>query len=335
MARETPEELVARARAEALSIADREGNRVVYRMLKDAEGDLVYRLHQRELRGLGKAPFTETQMQVVLAQIRDVLVQLANRMGPEVARRAEAVAARGGRQVAEYIKAAEAYYRGISGPLPIEDAALEDAAVAGTRASVVRRLMVEDPSGKGGGILQRYGWETSRWFERELRVGLATRKPFAEVRAAMIERSPFLQAAPAYWAERIARTELHYAMNKGAHAAMSRAQDTLTDMVRVLVATFDNRTAPDSYNVHGEIRRMTEPFEYVAGNGEHEEFMTPPNRPNDREIVVAHRTSWPLPDHFKPKTTAEVEARYKQMKATFHGRPRVMSTVPTRAFARA
>ena len=72
---------------------------------------------------------------------------------------------------------------------------------------------------------------------------------------------------------------------------------------------------------------MGEPFEYVNWEGEREQFMTPPNRPNDREVVVAHRTTWPIPDAFRPKTDAEVEARYRHFRQTFHGRPRRMSTV--------
>jgi hypothetical protein len=330
-----PEALVARARAEALGIADREGSRAIYRLLKDAESDLAYRLHNHpRLKGKGGESFTYAQMQLSLVQVRDVLSQLANRMGPEIARRAEAAAGRSGEQVAEYIATAEKHYKGVATALPIEEAALTDAAVAGTKASVLRRLMVEDPSGKGNGILSRYGFATTQWFEKELSKGLATRKPMREIREALIEQSPFLQQAPAHWAERVARTELHYAMNKGAHNAMDRAQEELGDMVRILVATFDNRTAGDSYNVHGEIRRMHEPFEFVAYDGEHEHFMTPPNRPNDREVVIAHRTSWPIPEGMRPKTTGEVEARYRAEKRKFHGRPHKMSTVPASAFPR-
>jgi hypothetical protein len=48
---------------------------------------------------------------------------------------------------------------------------------------------------------------------------------------------------------------------------------------------------------------------------------------------VAHRLSWGIPDAFRPKSDAEVEARYRKEKSKYHGRPRVMSTVklPTKA----
>jgi hypothetical protein len=330
-----PIEVLRRARQAVSEVAGRSSGRAILKLLADAEDDLEKRLKKRsELVPFGDGSFTSHQMRVTLAQIRDVTKSLVRQMGPEIADDAVDAAGEASDHVAEFLRASERKFNGIASTLPIEDAAMASAAVAGTRASVLRRLMVEHPDGKGGGILQRYGFSVVENFERQLAVAVATRKPFDEVRDALLEQSPFLQGASRSWAERIARTELHGAYGRGAHEAMKAAEPDIGVMFRILVATFDDRTGCDSYNVHGEVRRMNEPFEYVDYEGEHEEFMTPPNRPNDREIVVAHAARWPIPKSFAPKTDGEVKAAYARARQKYHGRPRVMSTVDLKKIAR-
>jgi hypothetical protein len=323
-----PIAVLRRARQEAIDITDKVSGRALYRILKNAEEDLARRLeNHRQLRPMPGGSFTRTQMEVTLRQIRTVMRTVVDKLGVVIPDAAEGAAAEASDGVAEYLSASEQKYRGVNQPLALDEAAMSDAAIAGARASVSRRLMVEHPDGAGGGILQRYGFSVVDRFEKQLQVAVVTKKPFAEVRSAFVDESPFLQQAPQSWAERITRTEMMGAYNRGGHEAMKTAQEELGDMVRILVATFDDRTGADSYNVHGEIRRMGEPFEYVTGDGERVQFMTPPNRPNDREVVVAHRLSWGIPDAFRPKSDAEVEARYRREKAKYHGRPRQMSTV--------
>jgi hypothetical protein len=322
-----PLAIFRRARVEALALADRTSGQALYRILKSAETDLAARLEtHRALRpSMGKS-FTRRQMELTLREIRFVLRSLVDRLGGYIPARAEVAARDASDGVARYLKAAEKQFTGIVQPLALDEAAMSDAAVVGANASVVRRLMVEHPDGKGGGILQRYGFSVAEKFEREMQSALVTRKPWDEVRASFVKASPFLQGAPKYWAERLTRTETFAAYNKGGQEAMKRAHEELGDMVRILVATFDNRTGADSWNVHGEVRGMNEPFEYVNWKGDHAHFMTPPNRPNDREVVVAHRMSWPVPAAFRPKSDADVQREYEKQKLKYHGRPAVMST---------
>jgi len=105
-------------------------------------------------------------------------------------------------------------------------------------------------------------------------------------------------------------------------------------MVKILVAGFDDRTAWDSYQVHGQIRKLSEPFEWITRDGQRIAYMTPPNRPNDRETVIYHRVVMPIPDDLKPVSDAEYEAVFvKQCKSKKNkspsppARPR-MTTVP-------
>lgn len=116
-----------------------------------------------------------------------------------------------------------------------------------------------------------------------------------------------------------------YAHNRAGYEATAEInQQTGGAMIRILCATFDDRTAADSYAVHGQIRRMNESFHSWFGA-----YMTPPNRPNDREIIVPHFMEWPIPDELKWKTDGEVLARwlYEGRKGAVPPRPK-MTTVP-------
>jgi len=107
------------------------------------------------------------------------------------------------------------------------------------------------------------------------------------------------------------------------------------DMVKILVAGFDDRTGWDSYQVHGQIRRLDEPFEWVTKNGETIAYMTPPNRPNDREVVVFHRVAWEIPEELQPVPDAVYEARFAEQnkKGSPPERPK-MTTVPLGLFGK-
>lgn len=123
------------------------------------------------------------------------------------------------------------------------------------------------------------------------------------------------------------------ALNRSAHDTMQQAEEELGPMVRILCAIFDDRTSWDSYQVHGMVRRMDEPFEDGMGRL----YMAPPNRPNDRECVVPHMLDWPLPPELTPRSDDEVQAawvRQTRSKKYPGGRPGgppprpLMSTVP-------
>jgi Phage Mu protein F like protein len=322
---------LAANRQQALDVASSTGRRALLRVLRQSGGALARRLHQAEgLRGKGAETFTEARMRASLAQVREVVRGLEDDLRDVLSDRAGEVAHKAGEGALGYLKAAEQAFRGVgSSPLALNEAMMLDAAAQGAKASLLRRLGTQgDP-----GVLARYGEATVGEFERVLQQGVAQGKSTAEVRGELIEASPFLQGAPASWAERIARTELHGASNRAAHETHKAAQRELGDVVRIVSATFDDRTSWDSYNVHGEVRRVSEPFEYVTYDGEHELFLTPPNRPNDREIVVAHRLSWPVPQQLRPKGTGEVHARaVRDGLKKFPGRPRVMSTIPASRF---
>lgn len=317
MASLSAREALAKNRRDAMGLAERVGGDRMRRQLAAAEQELLARLKMLDPGMAGT--FTEVRMQATLAQVRHVLRSLRGGMASAILDTGleAADAASGG--VLEYLQTVDANFGGVGAqPLALDEGAMFDSARSGAKASLLRRLMTSGENVPGAekvphmakmGILDRYGANVVGDFEDELRQGLVTRRPWEEIKAGIVKKSPFLQGKPSFWAERIVRTETMGAYNQASSESVAEADEQLGDMVKILSATFDDRTAADSYAVHGQIRRTEEPFDTWFG-----QIMFPPARPNDREVVVPHRISWPLPRYLSPRTRGEVVARWKKEK---------------------
>jgi len=334
-------ESLARNRREVIEMVQNKGIKSTQKLLERAETDLVQRIKQAEgLSGPGKDTFTATQLRATLAQVKDVLRYLVSGMKGEILDRGEEAAKGATRHTIDHLIALDKAFRGTgTQPLSLKEAQMFDAASEGVRSSILRRLAssgtppargteVESPHKAKLGILQRYGVETIKRFEQTLQAGLLGKKSWADMRADIIADSPFLQQAPGFWAKRIVRTEVMGAYNRAGWHATKDADRQLGDMVKILSATFDDRTAADSYAVHGQIRRPDEPFEWWDGLYQH-----PPNRPNDREIVTPQRISWPISAYLKWRSDDEVMAAWRRQGRKGAPPPRPnMTTVPLARF---
>lgn len=323
---------------EARILATKTGDKRLRTLLEKAQGDLSKRLHQAEgLGGPGSDSFTATRLRLTMMQVDAVVADLKLGMRGVVVKQGTEAAELSASGAVEYMKRAEAKYRGISAAsaLPIKEASMVDRVVQGTEASVLRRLLSTPGEPAALGILDRYGVSTVSSFEDVAQLALATGQTWDEVRAQVVARSMFLQEAPAYWAERIVRTETVAAYNRAGFESVREADSQLGDMVKILSATFDSRTSWDSIAVHGQIRRPEEPFECFTAGGGTRLYMHPPNRPNDREVVVPQRISWPIPDYLQPLGDGDYQARFMQErpKGSPPGRPK-MSTVDRELFGK-
>lgn len=333
LVRQSPSELLRQNKAAARRITERKGGKRILKALQRAELDLVKRLRTHgELRTLEEAPFTRAKLEVALLQVRDVLNDLRPKMKESIVTTGNQAGELAVRGVVKFLNAKERQFRGITRRLPIREVALLDRATVGIESSILRRIEVDPQDPRQPGVLNRYSTETIRVFEETLQNKLLTGASWNETREDLIEKSEFLKGAPRHWADRIIRTEVAAAYNRGGWESNKIANEMLGDVVKIVVATFDSRTGADSYNVHGQIRRPDEPFEYINYKGETELFQAPPNRPNDREVVVTWRLSWgEPPESMQPLDDSEVESAYAEQKLTFHGRPN-MSTLPEDAF---
>lgn len=334
----TPRDILAANRRDAIGLVQTSGGVRTKAILENAERELVQRL--ASVRG-GAGTFSYEQMQSALFQIRQVILELNAGVADVIVDGALEAAERAAGGTIEYLGRVDAQFRGLgTQPIALDEAAMFEQARVGARSSVLRRLAssgegvpgapVEEQAAKGG-ILDRYGMNVIGSFEETLQRGMLTRSPWEAIKSSLVSSSPFLQSKPGFWAERIVRTEIMGAYNRGSWEANREADDQLGDMVKIISATFDDRTGSDSFAVHGQIRLPDEAFESWFGLYQH-----PPNRPNDREIVVPHRISWPLPPYLKARADGEIASRWKleKRKGSMPPRPN-MTTVDLSLFGNA
>lgn len=94
--------------------------------------------------------------------------------------------------------------------------------------------------------------------------------------------------------QRIARTELHHVYNVAKIENMKElTKNEIPDLKKTLFHPMDSRTAEDSraLNAENPIIPIEEPFRFKWGDDERV-FMAPPDRPNDRAILIPHRDDW-------------------------------------------
>lgn len=93
---------------------------------------------------------------------------------------------------------------------------------------------------------------------------------------------------------RLARTELHNIYGLGKMKGMTTTRDQLLpDLMKALVHPMDARTGLDSVYLAklNPVLPLDEPFEYRWG-GKLRRFMSPPDRPNDRGILIPYVPHW-------------------------------------------
>ena len=129
-------DVLAATREQAQGLGNQVGRRAVLRVMRAADADLAKRLLQRQgLKGRGDATFTSAQMELTLAQVRDVTRQTMADLGGAVAGQAVDAAEAATEGQLAYMRAAERRFRGINQVLPLDDAMMLDAA---TRAQRLR-----------------------------------------------------------------------------------------------------------------------------------------------------------------------------------------------------
>lgn len=97
--------------------------------------------------------------------------------------------------------------------------------------------------------------------------------------------------------QQIARTELMNIYSQGKLSGMSElwndGKGDIPDLKKTCFAPMDSRTGKDSKYADKLklIVAIDEPFIYYW-DGKRREFMAPPDRPNDRQILIPYRESW-------------------------------------------
>lgn len=249
------------------------GERELAAILARTEAELRARLAALQASGQGDS-WTAADVEASLVQVRAAMAQVEPKLTGILAANAEKARALGGKSVCDVLEHFERATAGSIRPLAVRAAlALERPLLEKYEASVAR-----------------YGVDLIGKVKRELQAGILTGQTFSDMarKLAGTEGKPGLLMQHRSRAELIVRTEGMSAYAQGAQAEIvAQKAKRWPDLSRKLIETFDRRTAPDSYVVHGSVRGVNETFY----DGLHT-YLLPPGRPRDRACIIPWRKAW-------------------------------------------
>lgn len=304
------------------SIAGITGGRklVSRRILSDlrvAQSRLAQRLRKdAKTFGALDSRFTSAQAVVYQRQIQLQIQYVQFRLRGYTKAQAMQAVQRSLRRTATIVERMERRFAGVYSPAAVREPAAMRTAINGARASLLRSMPT---------ALDRYGEAMTGRFELFVRLGIhqgltaedmigaltghggptgrvslaAKVTPDGVIRLREVDIPEGLFVRHRYWAERIVRTESMKSYNSARMEGLREQKRQWPDLQKKIIAILDDRTAPDSIAVNGQIRNLDD--EFVDGAGRRYQF--PPARPNDRETVIPWRPRWTEPAQAVKSTT--------------------------------
>lgn len=252
--------------------------------LEEDEAERVfeaYREARRELQdrllSVRGDSFTAQQLRGTLVQVDTALAAMARGLKESMGESAELVAESGVEDLVEEIRAFEEHFRGAVVPINVDAAAI---------ATDQKNFLFNQYEAS----LEAYSADLRAQLANSLTQAVIQQAPLSNVIRGM---GQFFMGEE-WKLHRIARTELHHAYGMGKLEGMRRLLDgQVPDLMKTLVHPMDDRTARDSKYVArlDLIVPVDQPFKY-KWRGEERIYMTPPDRPNDRSIMVPYRPVW-------------------------------------------
>lgn len=257
------------------------------RALEDREAEKILKVYKRvrqELRDrltyLQQGTFTAQKLQGALLQIELAIQQMNKNLKADMGDSSQIVAEKGIQDLIREIEKWNKTFKG--GVIPININAVESA--TDTKNFLFNRYEVS---------IQSYGELLRARMAQGLTDSVVAQSTVSET----MDRVGKTFMGEEWKLQQIVRTELHNVYNLGKLNGMSDLWDegsgTIPDLKKTLFHPMDARTGDDSKKLarKNPIVPVDEPFvEYSTGK--RLEYMAPPNRPNDRAILIPYREAW-------------------------------------------
>lgn len=221
--------------------------------------------------------FTAQQLRGALVQIDSALEAMASGMSAEMIDAGDMIARAGAEDILTEINAFDDHFLGAVTPINVNAVAI---------ASDTNNLLIN----KYQSSLETYSQEVRSQLAQAMTNAAIEQVPYSEI----IRRVGQFFIAEEWKIHRLARTELHQVYNLAKMKSMeSLAKRAVPDLKKTLIHPMDSRTGKDSKyaNKLNLIVPINEPFRY-KWQGQERVYMTPPDRPNDRSILVPYRDSY-------------------------------------------
>lgn len=275
---------------------EKNGVKGLERLYKEARGEILARLLRI---GKGKDTVEGLTLRTMQKQIDDALMLLGKNIEVHLKDIGKTTAELGARQgIDEYRKLHE-YFTGTLPIVNLDVPARMRGLVKGVESSLLRRHSIQAKTWTAGAV---------QAMEQRLSLAAAARRPLEETIDDLMG-TPGMDGLR-YRAERIVRTEGAYAHGSAKQAAIEETSKELEIVLfKRLIETFDDRTGDDSFLVHGQTVPADQPFEWkhkVRGKWLVTKYMHPPNRPNDRAVVIPWDPEWEETAAERPYTRGEL-----------------------------
>lgn len=250
--------------------------RRMLKLYKQARSELTFRLLTTP-----DNTFTEARLRSAMAQVEDMILILEKRAKDESRFGADMVREQGSEDSAREMNELEKKFSGVNPAINV------DAVVASIDPDTFLFNNYQSS-------LDAYNANLRSGFERELSQALLQQKTWSQA----VSDMEMVFNAEEWVLARIVRTELHGLYNTAKFRGFQSIQtDYFPDLKKTLYHPMDSRTGEDSIQAAGKnlIVDIDEPFKYSFKQGNKiivREFMTPPDRPNDRSIMIPYRSSW-------------------------------------------
>jgi hypothetical protein len=251
---------------------------------------------EAELRKAKRGSWSSAMAAATLAQLGEATRGLSESQLRLLSRALPGIAGIAKDDLADYLGKLDEHYLGVARPLRWD--ALEW--LEGYSRPLLRsRLRIYEKS------FARYGAEAVAGIENAMAKSVLLGTPWTEARESVMGLVRNEVGGRQWMVDRIIRTEVATVYSSTTMAALLEEDEPDDPMLKKLVAIWDKVTGLDSKILHGQTRRVQDLFtDRVHGR----EFDAPPNRPNDREIVIGWRASWGDDAGFDAETRNDVGA---------------------------
>lgn len=267
---------------DAISILERNSNRIEGMQMQQVKK--MIKLYRQAREGLKQsllmAPdntFTEAKLKSALLQVEDGLKRLQARARGDIQTAQADFTEQGASDSVKEVSSMERHFTGLSVGLPM-DAIIESVEPDNFLFNQFDTSMLT------------YNQGLRNSFQNVLGQNLLQQKTWSQ---SVFDMEQVFDAQE-WMLARIVRTELHNIYNVSKMKGFGNIQENyLPDLKKTMYHPMDSRTGEDSIAMSRQdmVVPIDEPFRF-EWKGKKYVFICPPNRPNDRAILIPYRKSW-------------------------------------------
>jgi len=224
--------------------------------------------------------FTEQQVQVTLVQVEAAIEAIRRDLAGEMVEASEIMSTQGVSDLIEEVEKFSKKFEGSVQPINISAALI---------ATEAQTFLVN----KHQASIDAYTTSLRSQITSNIAQSMIARDTTQRtIEQLVVDVGRFFQGEE-WRLRRIVRTELHNIYNYSKLKAMGRAGDVVDGLKKTLMHPMDSRTGDDSkaLKARNPIVDMDQPFRF-KWKGRERVFMFPPDRPNDRSILVPYKKAW-------------------------------------------